>query len=115
MRAVLSIIFAGLALPSVTLAQELDIPISFTSEAQEAAECSSGYVAGLKADGDGFLAVRTGPDINFPKIDELLNDDIVFICDGQGQWRGVLYRKTQLGPSVKKGWVHSHWLRDLTG
>ncbi|MEO0912971.1 MAG: SH3 domain-containing protein [Pseudomonadota bacterium] len=115
MRAVLSIILAVFAIPMGAPAQDLEFPISFVSAEGQTPDCTSSFVAGLKADGDGFLAVRTGPDTSFPKIDELLNDDIVFICDEMGKWRGVLYRKTGLGEDIRKGWVHGHWLRDLQG
>ncbi len=48
-------------------------------------------LAGLPAsnpNGDGFLAVRGGPDAGYAKLDELYNGDVVTICDEKGSWFG---------------------------
>ena len=55
-------------------AQDLDVEIM--ERADEGLDtCAFGQIAGLKADGDGFLAVRKGPGTNHEKIDELVNGE----------------------------------------
>lgn len=64
----------------------------FTLGGDDLDACSSnGIVVGLKANGDNFLAVRSGPGRNHAKIDELHNGDPVFLCTGQGRWYGIVY------------------------
>lgn len=98
------------------------------------AECGLYKVAGLKADGDGFLAVRTGPDSRYRKFDELRNGDHVLAYDfSHSPWVGVIYDrgrsvlnsdtgcgfvgngKRPLPYPGKKGWIHSNWLELVAG
>ena len=92
--------------------------------------CASvGVVAGLKADGDGFLAVRAGPGTGHAMLDKLVNGDRVFICGEQGTWLGIVYSKTErdcglsspwsqsqayTGPCLS-GWVHRNWIQLMAG
>ncbi|WP_201774365.1 SH3 domain-containing protein [Jannaschia aquimarina] len=69
----------------------------------EAACTGAGTVMGLDPNGDGFLAVRTGPGTDYPMIDQLVNGDRVTIINGQDRWLGVEYRGRQ-------GWVHGNWV-----
>lgn len=91
-------------------AQTLDVPIldSCVSDGQMACYATS-TVSGLDPNGDGFLAVRSGPGTNFPMIDKLYNGEVVEIIEFQGSWRGVRYR------GGWKGWAHANWLIDLAG
>lgn len=91
-------------------AQVLDVPFETTGGDGQAAWCASSIVAGLDPQGDGFLAVRSGPGTEYRKIDELHNGDIVSTCDARGPWIAIIY-----GPSKRKGWVHGRWLKDLAG
>ena len=88
--------------------------------------CAYGKVDGLKADGDGFLAVRSGPGTNFNKIDELHNGDEVWLFEWKGNWIGVVYGTDELSCSPisadrevpyegQKGWVHKNWVKLLAG
>jgi hypothetical protein len=91
------------------VAQQLDVDFAVFEDAQ-AAGCAGSIVSGLDPNGDGFLAVRTGPGSNFAKIDELHNGDMVRTCAMNERWVGVYY-----GQPRRKGWVHSNWLVDGAG
>jgi hypothetical protein len=55
---------------SVVSANDLGVPVLEQCGDGQAANCWSAMVSGLKADGDGFLAVRSGPGSKYRKIDE---------------------------------------------
>lgn len=108
----------------LSFAQDLEVPFRPIQSDGQAADCPASFVAGLKADGDGFLAVRTGPGSEYSKIGELYNGDVVIICDTRGKWVGVFYGRVSVNnPSSLdgewdmpfKGWIHSNWLRPLAG
>lgn len=90
---------------SPAAAQTLEVDF-FILEDDQAAGCLSATVTGLDPQGDGFLAVRSGPGTGYRKIDELYNGDHVRPCDAQGKWHGIYY-----GTPRRKGWVHGNWLR----
>ena len=88
-----------------------------------------GEVRGLNSRGDGFLAVRAGPDSQYPMIDRLYNGKQVFFCNNHGEWIGIVYgepaqdcgvsspiprRKPYKGP-CKSGWAHRKWLFLIAG
>lgn len=102
--------FGLLASVGHATAQTLDVPIfdNCVSDGQAACYATS-TVSGLDPNGDGFLAVRSGPATNFPMIDKLYNGEVVEIIEFQGDWRGVRYR------GGWKGWAHAKWLTDLAG
>lgn len=117
-----------LGLSAVPLAaQTLDVPIYEEETDGQAANCAGGTVMGLKADGDGFLAVRTGPGAKYRKIGELHNGDRVTIFGGQDGWLAVLVPNGQIdqrdacqrvGPQRRLsgsglGWVHGRWVGDI--
>jgi len=80
-------LFTALSLLATPLAaQVLDVPIYEAESDGQAANCGGGKVIGLKAGGDGFLAVRTGPGSNYRKIGELHNGDSVMIFDEKNGW-----------------------------
>ena len=106
-------------------AQDLDVPIMEIAD-DDFETCAFGKVAGLKADGDGFLAVRTGPGTDYSKIDELKNDDEVWLYEQKGKWIGVAYATDNapcdpikedrpLNVNGKKGWVHENWITVVAG
>ena len=92
---------------------------------------SVGFVAGVKADGDGdgFLAVRAGPSTEHEMIDKLANGDLVFICDDRSPWLGVVYPRGDSDCAVTSptassapysgpcpsGWVHGDWVELAAG
>ncbi len=98
----IALLLAGKA----AVAQELDVPFGILEDAQ-AAGCLAAYVTGLDPNGDGFLAVRTGPGTDYRKVDQLYNGDLVRTCAQSGAWFGVYYGKPR-----RVGWVHGKWLVD---
>lgn len=104
--------------------QELDVSVFEQGGDGQAANCASSMVKGLKADGDGFLAVRAGPGTKYRKIDELHNGEVVYVFDIRGKWAGIVYRTASVScsststrpvPFANKGWVHTKWLKAVAG
>ncbi|MBW8808995.1 MAG: hypothetical protein JF591_09180 [Lysobacter sp.] len=91
---------------------------------------SIGEVRGLKAGGEGFLAVRAGPGSEHALVDKLGNGRRVYLCRGEGRWVSVLYPdkgakdmrcvaesadvRGYRGP-CKSGWVHWTWVEIIAG
>jgi hypothetical protein len=109
---------------SVTASSALDVPVMEEGGDGQMANCASSTVAGLKANGDGFLAVRSGPGAKYRKLDELHNGDEVVVFQNRGKWAGIVYRtpdatchstKTHAVTYPNKGWVNVKWLRPLAG
>lgn len=105
--------FAGL-LPEIGVGRSLRRQVSLTAgilgqiiEDAQAAGCLAAPVTGLDPNGDGFLAVRTGPVTSYRKIDQLYNGDLVRTCARSGAWVGVYYGKPR-----RVVWVHGKWLVD---
>lgn len=97
-------------------------------------------VRGLKATGDGFLAVRAGPATTFAERDRLANGRTVFVFETKGQWAGIVYPPSAdheieavarrcgfdeiaarampllmtYGGPCSWGWVHRRWLVNLS-
>lgn len=94
---------------SAVHAQQLEVDFQIVED-NLAAGCAGSIVAGLNPNGDGFLAVRTGPGTNYRQIDQLHNGDMVRTCATNGPWIGVYY-----GEPRRKGWVHGNWLVDGAG
>lgn len=129
------VVLATLIGAAPAVAAPLDVTIYENGGDGQMAECTLEQVAGLKANGDGFLAVRTGPGSNYRKIDELHNGDYVLVYDGSHfPWVGVIYGrgeevlnsdkegcgfvgegKRPLPYPGKKGWIHSNWLETVAG
>ncbi len=106
-------------------AQNLDVPVMEISSG-DLDTCAYGRVTGLKADGDGFLAVRSGPGTQYRKLDEIHNGDDVWLFDQRGKWIRIVYDTSELSCSPiaedrevpypgKKGWVHQNWITLLAG
>jgi hypothetical protein len=51
----------------------------------------SGVVTGLDPRGDGFLAVKSGPGLNYDRIDKLYNKSRVYVVGRRGDWYAVVY------------------------
>ncbi|WP_322626701.1 SH3 domain-containing protein [Paracoccus beibuensis] len=106
----LTVFVAALAVSSgAAVAQQLDVDFQITEDTQIAG-CSGASVVGLDPNGDGFLAVRSGPGANYRKIDELHNGDEVRTCEPRGEWWGIYYDEPR-----RKGWVHENWLGNWAG
>ena len=61
------IVAGALSVTSIALANDLDVPVTEEAGDGQIANCSSAMVSGLKANGDGFLAVRSGPAANIAR------------------------------------------------
>lgn len=122
----LALLAVGVA-PAPLAAQGLDVPIHEQASDGQAANCSAGTVMGLKAGGDGFLAVRTGPGSNYRRLGELHNGDRVTIFEGRDGWLAILVPGGQVSPADAcqrvgprrqlsgsgLGWVHGRWIGDI--
>lgn len=106
-------------------AQQLDVPVIEHAD-ENLDTCSYAQISGLKADGDGFLAVRSGPGSNYTKLDELKNNDKIWLYDQHGDWIGIVYgtdniecssidEDREIQTDGKKGWVHQNWIEFLAG
>jgi len=107
-------------------AQDLDVPV-MERASDDLDTCALGKVAGLKAGGDGFLAVRSGPGSNYRKLEEIHNEDLVWLFDQRGEWIGIVYgighdmscgaidKDRPVPHPGKKGWVHENWIEFLAG
>jgi hypothetical protein len=118
--------------PALTRVQ-IDVPVLAGGEPGLDACASTGSVAGLNPRGDGFLSVRSGPGGRpFREIDRVYKGQHVYICDHQGPWFGVVYRKGGIGEDCgvsgsgwprrvaytgpcRHGWVHSRYIGDVAG
>ncbi len=118
------IIAGAFSVTSIASANDLDVPVLEQGGDGQAANCASSVVSGLKADGDRFLAVRSGPGSQYRKIDELHSGEIVIVFENRGEWAGIVYRtskvncastKTHPVTYKKKGWVRTKWLKDFAG
>lgn len=110
---------------------KLDVPIFVGGDENEDVCGATGEIYKLKEDGDGFLAVRSGPGTNYKKIDELYNGNSVYMCEDRGSWIAVIYSKSNpngdcgvstplrnrseyLGP-CRAGWVHKNFVKLIAG
>jgi hypothetical protein len=84
-----------LSVTSIALANDLDVPVTEEAGDGQMANCASAMVSGLNANGDGFLAVRSGPGSQYRKIDELHDGETVLDFDRHGKWAGIVYRSTE--------------------
>lgn len=84
--------------------EELDV---FPQAAGRARSCT---VAGLSANGDGFLALRSGPDVRYPQIGALVNGERVVsksVC--MGRWCFADSVSTNGRIERRNGWFHVRW------
>jgi hypothetical protein len=124
---------AALALIAPTQLRAGDkVPVMIPADEEIYDVCGAGAtVTGLDPNGDGFLAVKAGPGLNFRRIDKLYNGHRVILCDSKGDWWGIVYTKKYkdddaciphgsrrsfpyTGPCLS-GWVHKRWLGDFAG
>lgn len=80
------------ATPVVLVASDLD-------------PCSNGVVAHLNPHGDGFLAVKSSPDLRSKRIDKLFNGQNVYVCGGRGEWLAIIYSRSRTDCAVRTNWV----------
>ena len=90
-------------------AQQLAVPIVKDCVDGQAACYPTSRVTGLDPNGDGFLAVRSGPGSGHQMIGKLVNGDVVTVITVRGKWYGIELRDGSFG------WSHSNWLTPLAG
>ncbi|MEP5729553.1 MAG: hypothetical protein ABJL67_09260 [Sulfitobacter sp.] len=76
-------------LDATLIRSELAWPITEIADS-DLVTCAHGKVAGLKADGDGFLSVRSGSGSKYKKLDEVHNDDELWLFEEKGDWVDVI-------------------------
>ncbi len=120
---------AAALMPVCAVAQD-SRPVLVGGEAQLDACGAVGQVTGLDPNGDNFLSVRTGPGVEFQRIDRLGPNQLVTLCDNAGNWHGVVYtlepgidcgvsspqsnRAPYAGP-CKSGWVYARYVTLIAG
>lgn len=119
-------ILLSFSLAAPARADKLDVPVMELAS-DDLDTCALGKVSGLKKEGDGFLAVRSGPGSGYRKLDEIHNDDIVWLFEQKGKWIGIVYgigydmncsavdQSRPVPHHGKKGWVHENWIEFLAG
>lgn len=95
-----------LATLSPATAQQLDVPFDTYCPPDAQAACfGAAEVMGLNPNGDGFLAVRSGPGSNYRMIGQVHNGDRVGTYLRRGDWYAISF-----GPRDQLGWAHANWL-----
>jgi hypothetical protein len=123
--------FAGplLGVPALAYAGDR-VPVMVGGQAELDACDSVAVVTGLKATGDGFLAVRSGPAVAYSMLAKLHNGHQVYVCQEQNGWIGIVYSTggtldcEVASPMAKRqayrgrcasGWVHSSFIKLIAG
>ena len=107
------------------------VPVMVGGDAETDACSAVGQVKGLKAGGDGFLAVRSGPGTTYRMVDKIGNGQLVYLCESSadGDWLAVVYALgdedcgvTSPLPSrqpyrghCRAGWVKATWVEVVAG
>jgi hypothetical protein len=81
--AVLVALFGGAS------AQRPSVPVVIESDDDDA-PCAGGVVVDLDPHGDGFLAVKAGPGLNYAHIDKLYNNG----AQERGDWWAIVYDRS---------------------
>ena len=107
------IIAAAVALLSTTAwaGERPQVPVMIEGSVDYDGCASVGVVRGLDPHGDGFLAVKSGPGINFRRIDKVYNGQQLYLCGQVGPWIGVVYTASstlKLVASVRLGRERCH-------
>lgn len=66
-------------------------------------------VKGLDPNGDGFLALRSGPSSKYNKIGQLKNGDAAFIRKCDGKWCYVENGAINNKEAKFRGWIYTAW------
>lgn len=92
--------------------------------------CSAiGKVSGLNPNGDNVLSVRKGPSTDFERIDLVKTDQLLWLCQTEEDWYGVVYSQDDVGCKLsdpiavsqaysgpcKTGWVHGDYVTPMGG
>ncbi len=84
--------------------QKLDV---FPHSAGRARSCT---VGGLDSNGDNFLALRSGPDVRYPQIGQLLSGERVLSTSAcMGRWCFADAVQNGNRTERRSGWFHVRW------
>jgi hypothetical protein len=113
--------------PASTMAPEGRVPVVIEATPGSGAACGKGVVFDLDPHGDGFLAVKSGPGLQFLRIDKLYNGEEVYLCAQSGPWYGIVYTREAQDCNVDRawplsepytgpcrhGWAHGRWIKAI--
>lgn len=102
-----------IALVAPALAGKNNVPVYVGGNDGLDACMSSGTVIGLDPNGDGWLAVKSGPGLNFARVDVLYNGQNVSICDQVGPWMAVVYSKRRQDCGVSTPLRHKPYVLNV--
>lgn len=69
-------------------------------------------VSGLSPEGDNFLALRSGPDVRYPQIGQLLSGERVYSTSAcMGRWCFADFVISHNKTDLRNGWFHVRWCR----
>jgi len=126
------LIAALLPIHAASAQQPPNVPVTIPAGDGQMANCGGGVVAGLDPNGDGFLAVRSGPGTSYRMLDRLHNGEGVLLCYQRGGWVGIVYggggeyggngcnvegagpQRPYNGP-CRSGWAHGRWIKFVAG
>jgi hypothetical protein len=105
------------------------MPVIIQDETVMEDGCGTGIIVGLDPNGDGFLAVKAGPGVNYSRIDKLFNGEQIYLCQQKGDWWGIVYSKEHRQCNVnngwpltlpytgpcRSGWAHRRWIKLIAG
>jgi hypothetical protein len=106
-----------------------NVPVVVGTNPRLDACAAVGVVTGLDPNGDGFLAVKSGPGLSYARIDKLYNGEQIFVCTVSGDWLGIVYTKNSQQCNVstpwpgampytgpcRSGWAYRNWIKPLAG
>lgn len=129
-KQILSVVFACISTAAV--GQEVGIrpkvPVIINHSSEGYDPCYYGRVHGLDPQGEGFLAVKTGPGLSYERLDKLKNGEVVWICGEKGEWYAIVYSRVGRNCNVEEnwsktlpyrgpcrsGWAHKRWIEPIS-
>ena len=106
-RFILLVLIGGIFVHAATAREapiRPQIPVIIGGDASYDACGSNGVVIGLDPNGDGFLAVKSGPGLSYPRIDKLYNGEQINICGETDSWFAVVYTRARRDCNVSTPW-----------
>ncbi len=131
----LLVLFLALSNSTVVFGADGSVPVVVGGEEELDACAGIGVVSGLNPKGDGFLSVRSGPDVSYSEQDELREAAEVYICGASKdkRWLGIVYSNSKsvsiydcgvsspVSPArpyrgkCRSGWVRAKWIKGVAG
>ncbi len=121
-------------LPLPAYAGANTVPVRVGGSTEVDACPSWAVVSGLKANGDGFLTVRSGPSVNDTALDQFEEGHGFYLCSHSkdGRWASIVYPRAGQAQGAckvssaiaqsrvyrgacKSGWVDIRWVKVIAG